>query len=55
MVRQVISEETSAQVAKILENVVDGCITGTGLTGKNAYSGIPDRRQDRIVSDAGGG
>ena len=38
VVRQVISEETSAQVAKILENVVDGCITGTGLTGKNAYA-----------------
>ena len=38
VVRQVISEETSAQVARILENVVDGCITGTGLTGKNAYA-----------------
>jgi stage V sporulation protein D (sporulation-specific penicillin-binding protein) len=38
VVRQVISEETSAQVARILENVVDGCITGTGLTGKNAYT-----------------
>ena len=38
VVRQVISEETSAQVARILENVVDGCITGAGMTGKNAYA-----------------
>ena len=37
VVRQVISEETSQQVAMMLENVVDGCISGKPLTGKNAY------------------
>ena len=36
-VRQVVSEKTSANCREILENVVDGCITGKGMTGKNAY------------------